>query len=84
MTYHSLGRRALQARILSRHQRAKVEAFIEIALDLLDAVDGDCDLEVDDVPEDDDPAGGAIEDEPHDPDGDYDADEAIKGGGSGT
>ena len=36
-----------------------------------------------DTGEDDDPAGGAVDDEPHDPDGDQDTAEPIRGGGSG-
>lgn len=38
---------------------------------------------ISDTGEDDDPAGGAIDDEPHDPDGDLDTAEPIRGGGSG-
>lgn len=41
------------------------------------------DDEDDDPAENDDPAGGAVDDEPHDPDGDFDTAEPIRGGGSG-
>jgi hypothetical protein len=41
---------------LTRNERLKIEAQIELMIGLLDASDGDCDLE------DDDPAGGAAED----------------------
>ena len=40
--------------------------------------------ELDDEPEDDDPGGGNVEDEPHDPQGDYDYPGLIPGGGSGV
>ncbi len=33
------------ARILSRHDRDKLSAFITVAIDLLDVLDGDADLE---------------------------------------
>lgn len=98
------------ARILSRFDRAQLEGFISVAIDLADAMDGDENLEdggdaeqaswgnaptqlgmiahcMDwhhDDAEDDDPAGGAIDDEPHDPQGDYDSGELIGGGGSRT
>jgi len=36
------------ARILSHYDRAKVEAFIEVAIGLLDTLDGDPDAETDD------------------------------------
>ncbi|ALR22066.1 hypothetical protein [Sphingobium baderi] len=45
------------SRILSRYSRFELEAFVEVAIGLMDAADGDCDLE------DDDPAGGNVEDE---------------------
>lgn len=41
-------------------------------------------LNFDDDAEDDDPAGGAIDDEPHDPEGDFDTEEGIPGGGGGV
>ena len=44
------------ARILSRFQRLQIEAFLAVALDLLDTLDGDRDLEDDDSVEDSDPA----------------------------
>lgn len=66
------------ARILSRFDRAQLEGFISVAIDLADAMDGDAD-----DAEDDDPAGGDIVDEPHDPQGDYDSGALIPGGGSG-
>ncbi len=101
-------------RLLSRFDRAKVEAFAEVRIALLDLIDGDPDLEPEedkgeeergeqggwgngidqrgltagvmawhcDDCEDDDPAGGAIDDEPHDPMGDYDSGQLINGGGS--
>lgn len=130
------------ARILSRHNRSNLAAFVTVAIDLLDVLDGDpdregecsedeisrctdlgrpvrgngpgCDIadtgenawiewhtmrgsqkrgpnitqshedaEDDDPAEDDDHAGGAIDDEPHDPEGDFDTNERIFGGGSG-
>ena len=42
------------ARILSRYDRQKLEAFLAIAIDLLDTMDGDTDVEVEE-PEEDDP-----------------------------
>ena len=39
--------------------------------------------EISDPSEDDDHAGGNIDDEPHDPQGDYDSGDPIRGGGSG-
>lgn len=48
------------ARILSRYDRPKVEAFIAVALDLLDVLDGDADAELDG----DDADGDFAEDEP--------------------
>lgn len=54
--------------------RKDIEAAIERALEALDALDGDCDLEPDDDDEEDDPAGGDILDEPHDPEDDLAAD----------
>ncbi|ALR19027.1 hypothetical protein ATN00_00545 [Sphingobium baderi] len=45
------------ARILSRYDRERLEGFVAIAIDLMDLMDGDPDLE------DDDPAGGNVEDE---------------------
>ena len=94
------------ARILSRHDRSNLAAFVTVAIDLLDVLDGDPDLEdatdleddfsiytldlpsgagcpIADTGEDDDPAGGSIDDEPHDPEGDLDTNERIPGGGSG-
>jgi len=50
-------------RLLASYDRHKLEAFIEIAIGLLDMIDGDPDLEDDDASEDDDPAGGNVEDE---------------------
>ena len=44
-------------RLLASYDSHKLEAFIEIAIGLLDMIDGDPDLE------DDDPAGGNVEDE---------------------
>jgi hypothetical protein len=44
------------ARILSRYDRAQLEAFLTIAIDLLDTFDGDADLEDDEADEDADPA----------------------------
>jgi hypothetical protein len=43
-------------RILDRYERPKIEAFLAIAIDLLDTFDGDADAE------DDDPAGQCDED----------------------
>jgi len=51
------------ARILSRYDRERLEGFVAIAIDLMDLMDGDPDLEDDDAHEDDDPAGGNVEDE---------------------
>lgn len=50
------------ARILSRFDRAQLEGFIAVAIDLADAMDGDPDLEDDDPAEEDDPAGQYDED----------------------
>jgi hypothetical protein len=47
-----------------RDLRRRIADRIEADLALLDALDGDCDLE------EDDPAGGDICDEPHDPEED--------------
>jgi len=44
------------ARILSRYDRGKLAAFVTVAIDLLDVMDGDPDLE------EDDPSGVADED----------------------
>lgn len=44
--------------IISRFTRAEIEGFIDVAIGLLDAVDGDVDREEDDHP------GGNVEDEP--------------------
>lgn len=41
----------------AKHDRASLEAFLSLAIELLDVLDGDPDLE------DDDPAGGNVEDE---------------------
>jgi hypothetical protein len=69
-------------RILARFERDQLAGFIAVALDLLDTLDGDDDLEdegeaePDDEPEDDDPATG-IEDDPRgcDPETDYGGEE---------
>ncbi len=45
------------ARILGRYDRSQVEAFIAVAIDLLDVLDGEPDVE------DDDPSGQCDEDE---------------------
>lgn len=103
-------------RVLSRFDRAKIEAFAEVSIALLDLIDGDPDLEPEedmgeeergeqggwgngvdqrgliagamawhcDDAEDDDPKGGAIDDEPQDPDSDFDSGDFIQGGGSGS
>lgn len=52
-----------------RDLRCRVAERIEADIALLDALDGDCDLE------EDDPAGGDICDEPHDPEEDAGAEE---------
>lgn len=53
------------ARILSRYDRESLEAFLEVALELLDTMDGNPDLEDDDPAEEDDDSGDhASEDEP--------------------
>ncbi len=49
-----------------RDLRRRIAERIEADIALLDALDGDCDLE------DDDPAGGDVCDEPHDPEEDGD------------
>lgn len=49
-------------RILARYDRESIEAFLEVALELLDTLDGDPDLEDDDAGEDDDPGGQCDED----------------------
>jgi hypothetical protein len=49
-------------RLLSRFDRAKVEAFAEVSIALLDLIDGDENLEDDDPAEEDDPAGQYDED----------------------
>jgi hypothetical protein len=47
-------------RFLRPEDRSIIEAQIEALIELLDQEDGDCDLEEDDW------AGGAVEDQPHD------------------
>lgn len=42
--------------VLARGQRQEIQRAIDLLIAVLDAADGDCDLE------DDDPAGGAVED----------------------
>ena len=71
------------ARILARFERDQLAGFIAVALDLIDTLDGDDDLEdegeaePDDEPEDDDIETG-IEDDPRgcDPESDNGAEEA--------
>ncbi|OJY68608.1 MAG: hypothetical protein BGP16_05005 [Sphingobium sp. 66-54] len=43
------------AAILARYDRASLEAFLSVAIDLLDAMDGDPDVE------DDDPSGDTLD-----------------------
>lgn len=52
------------AAIISRFTRPQIEGFVDVAICLLDALDGDPDQE------DDDPDAGNIEDEPQGPDSD--------------
>ncbi len=52
-----------------RDLRRRIAERIEADIALLDALDGDCDLE------EDDPAGGDVSDEPHDPEEDAGAEE---------
>lgn len=61
------------ARILSRYDRAKLEAFVSVAIDLLDVLDGDPDLEEEER-EDDDPAEADDEPEEDDHSGQCDED----------
>ena len=49
--------------VLSRYKREDIEAFIAIAIDLVDLADGDPDIEEDDHSEEDDPSGQCDEDE---------------------
>lgn len=49
-------------RLLASYDRHKLEAFIEVAIGLLDMIDGDPDLEDDDAYEEDDPSGQTDED----------------------
>lgn len=56
------------AAIISRFTRPQIEGFVDLAICLLDALDGDADSEDDDPHEDDDPYGGNVDDEPHDHD----------------
>lgn len=74
------------ARILSRYSRDKLEAFVSVAIDLLDTLDGDTDLEEDNddcCPARDDTGGVHCLDEygdggpgdPADAEGDDDAEE---------
>jgi hypothetical protein len=56
-------------RVLRRFDRQALASFITVAIEVRDVVEGDCDLEPDDEPEDDDPGGGNVTDEPHDGDG---------------
>jgi hypothetical protein len=69
--------------ILARYDRAQLAGFIEVAVGLLDVIDGDVEAEPGTWPEvhslrvgdpglhedaeDDDPGGGNVLDEPHDP-----------------
>ncbi len=64
------------AAVMAQFDRDKIASAIDVLIELLDVIDGDPEAE------DDDPAGGAIEDEPHDPEGDYDSADLIRGGGS--
>ena len=48
---------AAVSRVLANFDRAQLEGFIAIAIDLLDFADGDPDLEDDDAHEEDDPPG---------------------------
>lgn len=91
MTIHAHPRRASTppmpavARILARYDRASLESFLSVAIDLLDTMDGDPDFEEDDPPEDsdvdrcpahdDDPAFWASDNEPGDPDDREDSDQ---------
>jgi len=63
------------ARILSRYDRKQLEAFLSVAIDLLDTLDGDENVEDSDVSEDDDPR------EEDDPPGQCDEDEINTGSG---
>ena len=54
VTLERIGRPAPPAAvmtILASYDRAKVEAFVEIAIGLLDTLDGDAEAELDDPPE---------------------------------
>lgn len=68
------------ARILARYDRDKLEAFLSVAIDLLDTLDGDCDAEDDDPAED---ADAAEDDDPEENDNPKEADdekeEALQG-----
>ena len=53
-TFPSITPMPAVARILARYDRAKLEAFLSVAIDLLDTLDGEPDIECDDPPEDSD------------------------------
>lgn len=63
-------------RILARFERGQIEAFLAVAIDLLDVIDGDADLEAADSDEDDDPAEEGDDDTSCD---DYGIDDADQG-----
>lgn len=69
------------ARILSRFDRPTLEAFLSVAIDLIDTFDGDPDLEDDDPAEDADANEDDDPREEDDPSGQCDEDGINTGGG---